>query len=292
MRLLKKRKRGFFAERTNIQLFGGPGMIPIGERINGMFLDVKKAIAEKDKKPIQELALKQKQAGAAYLDCNVGTAAADQEAVMRWLVETIQEATDTPIAIDSQKLNVVRAGLAAIDNPKGCLVNSCSGDEAKLDVYLPMCVENNARLIALTMNKEGVPQSIDKRVEIAAAIIGKAAEHGMPTDRLFLDPIILPINVPGAQAQPGYILEALSQIRIMTDPPVHITCGLSNLSQGTVERSIISRTFVVMAAAVGLDSAIVDVLDTELMDAWITADMLLNKQIYSDSFLKAARMNM
>ncbi|MFH1549277.1 MAG: dihydropteroate synthase [Planctomycetota bacterium] len=267
-------------------------MIPIGERINGMFLDMKKAIAAKDKKAVQELALKQKEAGAAYLDCNVGTAAEDQEAAMRWLVETIQEATDTPIAVDSQKLKVVRAGLDAIDNPKGCLVNSCSGDEDKLDLYIPMCLEKNASLIALTMTKEGVPQSVDKRVEIAANIIGKAAEHGMESPRLFIDPIILPINVPGAQAQPGYILEALSQIKIMTDPPVHITCGLSNLSQGTKERSLINRTFLAMAAAVGLDSAIVDVLDTELMDAWITADMLMDKQIYSDSFLKAARMNM
>ena len=267
-------------------------MIPIGERINGMFLDVKKGIAAKDKKPVQELALKQKEAGAAYLDCNVGTAAEDQEATMRWLIEIIQEVTDTPIAVDSQKLNVVKAGLEAIDNPKGCLINSCSGDEDKLDVYMPLCLEKNASLIALTMTTEGVPQSVDKRVEVAATIIGKAAEHGIATDRLFIDPIILPVNVPGAQTQPGYILDALSQIKIMTDPPVHITCGLSNLSQGTVERSLIGRTFLAMAAAVGMDSAIVDVLDTDLMDAWITAEMLMNKQIYSDSFLKAARMNM
>jgi len=267
-------------------------MIPIGERINGMFLDMKKAIADKDKKPVQELALRQKKAGAAYLDCNVGTASDDQEAAMRWLVETIQEATDTPIAIDSQKLNVIKAGLEAVDNLKGCLVNSCSGDEEKLDVYLPVCVEKNASLIVLTMTKEGVPQSVEERVEIAATIIGKAAEYGMESARLFIDPIILPINVPGAQAQPGFIMDALSQIRIMTDPPVHITCGLSNISQGTKERSIINRTFLAMAAAVGMDSAILDVLDTDLMDAWITAEMIINKQIYSDFFLKAARMNM
>jgi len=267
-------------------------VIPIGERINGSFPDMKRAIAARDKKPVQELALKQKEAGAAYLDCNVGTAAADQEAAMRWLVETIQEVTDTPIAIDSQKLAVVRAGLDAIDNPKGCIVNSCSGDEEKLDIYMPMCIKNNASLIALTMTREGVPQNVEARVEVAATIIGKASEHGMATDRLFIDPIILPVNIPGAQAQPGYILDALGQIKIMTDPPVHITCGLSNLSQGTQERHLINRTFLAMAAAVGLDSAIVDVLDTDLMDAWITAEMLLNKQIYSDSFLKAARMNM
>jgi 5-methyltetrahydrofolate corrinoid/iron sulfur protein methyltransferase len=77
---------------------------------------------------------------------------------------------------------------------------------------------------------------------------------------------------------------------MLADPPPHITLGLSNVSQRTAERSLINRTFLVMAAGVGLDSAIVDVLDTDLMDAWVTAEMLLNKQIYSDSFLKAARM--
>jgi 5-methyltetrahydrofolate corrinoid/iron sulfur protein methyltransferase len=168
-----------------------------------MFLNVRKAIAAKDKKPVQELAMQQKQAGAAYLDCNVGTASDDQAAAMRWLVETVQEAVDIPVAIDSQKLDVVKAGLDALDKSRGGIVNSCSGDDDKLDVYIPLCLENNASLIALTMNRDGVPQSVDGRVEIAAGIIGKAAEHGMPTDTLFVDPIVLPVNVPGAQAQPG-----------------------------------------------------------------------------------------
>ena len=75
----------------------------------------------------------------------------------------------------------------------------------------------------------------------------------------------------------------------MSDPPPHITMGLSNLSQGTTERSLINRTFLAMAISHGADSAIVDVLDDVLVDAVATAEMLMNKQIYSDSFLKAYR---
>ncbi len=88
-------------------------MIAIGERINGMFTDVKQAIADKDKAVIQDLAKRQTECGASYLDVNVGTAAADQEATMAWLVETIQETCKTPLCLDSQKLNVIAAALSS-----------------------------------------------------------------------------------------------------------------------------------------------------------------------------------
>lgn len=259
-------------------------MIPIGERINGMFTDVKKAIAEKDPAAIHKLAEDQTRAGAKYLDVNVGTAAADQIDAMKWLITTIQEKCDTPLALDSQKLDVIKAGLEVV---KGhCMINSCQADPEKLDVYLPLCKEHDAALVALCMDKEGVSQDTAKRLENAMTIIEKATEHGVATDRLFIDPIILPINVD--QRQPQMIFEAVSQIRMMSDPPAHITVGLSNISQGAKERSLINRAMLVMLAAHGADSAVADVLDKDLMDAWITADLLTNKMIYSDSYLKAA----
>ena len=112
-------------------------MIPIGERINGMFTDVKKAIAAKDPAAIHQLAEDQTRAGAKYLDVNVGTAAADQVDAMKWLITTIQEKCDTPLALDSQKLDVIKAGLEVV---KGhCMINSCHADPEKLDIYLPLC---------------------------------------------------------------------------------------------------------------------------------------------------------
>jgi 5-methyltetrahydrofolate corrinoid/iron sulfur protein methyltransferase len=261
-------------------------MIAIGERINGMFIDVKKAILEKDAAIIHDLARRQTEAGAKFLDCNVGTAASDQEAAMRWLVGEIQNAVKTPIAVDSQKFDVVKAGVEACDAPM--MINSVSGDPDKLRTYITYALEKDASLVALTMDRRGVPQDVNTRVEIAATIVTTAMEMGYPMDRLYIDPIIIPVNV--AQDQPTKLLEVIQQIRMLADPPPHVTIGLSNVSQGTSERSLINRTFLVMAGSVGLDSAIVDVLDTELMDAWITAEMLLNKQIYSDSFLKAGRM--
>jgi len=262
-------------------------MIAVGERINGMFLDVRKAVQSKDPQPIIDLARRQTQAGAKYLDINVGTAAEDQKAAMRWLVETVQGACKTPIALDSQKLSVIRAGLDVCDG-RDVMINSVSGDADKLGKYIPLALKHNAALVALTMNVDGVPQNVETRVEIAMSTVAMAMEQGMDPRKLFIDPIILPVMCD--QKQPRFLLEVIAQIKMLSDPAPGTIVGLSNISQGTSQRELINRTFLVMAQAAGLDAAIVDVLDTELMDAAITADMVLDRMIYSDSFLKAARM--
>jgi 5-methyltetrahydrofolate corrinoid/iron sulfur protein methyltransferase len=267
-------------------------MILIAERINGMFTDVKRAIADKDKKVIQDLAKRQTDAGAAYLDVNVGTAAADQEGTIQWLVETIQETCSTPLCLDSQKPDVIAAGLKVINAENGVLLNSTplnkKSDEEIFDKYLEMANQAGpkASLIALTMDKNGVPQDTDNRIAIAAEIVSKAMEKGFNTQRLFIDTIVLPVKVPNAQSQPGNILAAMDQIKYLSDPPPHMTIGLSNLSQGASERSLINRVFLAMAISRGLDSAIADVFDQALMNVVATSDLLMNKQIYSDSFLK------
>ena len=267
-------------------------MLLIAERINGMFTNVKRAIAEKDKKVIQDLAKKQTEAGASYLDVNVGTAAADQEGTIQWLVETIQETCSTSLCLDSQKPNVIAAGLKVVNAENGVLLNSTplnkKSDEEILDKFIEMANQAGpkASIIALTMDKNGVPQDIDTRVAIAAEIVSKTMEKGFDTKRLFIDPIVLPVNVPNAQVQPGNILSAMEQIRYLADPAPHMTVGLSNLSQGATERSLINRVFLAMAMSRGLDSAIADVFDTDLMNVVATTEMLMNKQIYSDSYLK------
>ena len=211
---------------------------------------------------------------------------------MAWLVETIQEACPTPLSLDSQKPSVIAAGLRVANTDNGIILNSTplnkKSDEEIFDKYVEMAkaAGPKASIIALTMDKNGVPQDIDTRVAIAAEILSKAMDIGFDSQRLFIDTIVLPVKVPNAQVQPGNILTAMDQIRYLSDPAPHLTVGLSNLSQGASERSLINRIFLAMAISRGLDSAIVDVLDQDLMNAVATAEMLMNKQIYSDSFLK------
>jgi len=260
-------------------------MIIIGERINGMFKAVKQAIQDGDKAAIQDLALRQLAEGADMLDINVGTAAEDPVAAMTWLVKTTREVTNAPLSIDSPNLPTVRAGLEACSGEK--MINSTIGSDAALDIFLPLAKEHDAYVVALSIDDKGVPVTVDGRCEIALRVVAKAMEYDIPLDKLFLDPIVIPVKAQ--QTGPGMVLEAIKQFTMIADPAPHIVVGLSNLSQGSIDRKLINRTFLTMAVGMGLDAAILDPLDTELMDAAITAEMLMNKTIYNDSFLKAYR---
>ncbi len=257
----------------------------IGERINGMFKDVKQAIVDKDAGVIQDLAKRQIQAGAYALDVNVGPATSDAEGAMLWLVENIRKVTDAPVAIDTAKWDVMAAVVPKVPGEK--ILNSSKADPEIASQYVGLAVENGAGLIGLTIDADGVPGNIDKRVELGAQIITVAMEGGLALDKLYIDPIILPVNV--SPKNPGNCLAAISQLKMFADPPPHLLLGLSNVSQRCSNRPLINRTYLAMAVACGLDSAIMDPLDTELMNAAITADLLMEKMIYCDSYLEAAR---
>lgn len=260
-------------------------MFIIGELINGMYKNIGKAIKEKDKAVIQKCAQDQIKAGADALDVNCGPASANPVSDIQWLVQAIQEVTDKPLAIDSSKPQVIESGLKAVKNK--AIINSTTADMEKLNVLVPMAKKYNATLIGLTISAKGIPQNKDQRLELAAVIAGVCADNNFPLENLYLDPIVMPVNV--AQAQMKDILEAIREFKIITDPPVKTIVGLSNVSQGTCARSLINRTFATMAVGFGLDGAILDPLDSELVDSLITAELILSKQIYCDSFLTAYR---
>jgi len=260
-------------------------MIIIGERINGMFKKVREAIQAKDAAFIRDLAARQVKAGAAILDINVGTASTDPESDMVWLVKTVQEAVDVPLSIDSARHEPLEAGLAAVKGKR--MLNSTTGKESDLAKLLPLAKRHNASVIGLTIDEDGVPSTVDKRVEIAAKILAGAMDAGISVEDLYIDPITLPVNC--AQDQPERIFAAISQFRMLSDPPPHTTIGLSNISQRLKEHQLLNRTFLIMCMAHGLDSAIADPLDEELMRSAITADLLLNRFIYADSYLEASR---
>ncbi len=260
-------------------------MIVIGERINGMFKRVREAIQKKDAAYIQDLAARQVKAGASILDINVGTASTDPTKDMVWLVTTVQSAVDAALSIDSARLEPMEAGLAAVRGRK--VLNSTTGKAEDLAKLLPLARKHGAAVIGLTIDEEGVPSTTDKRVEIAAKIMAEAMEQGIASSDLFIDPITLPVNC--AQDQPTRVFAAIDQFRMLSDPPPHTCIGLSNISQRLKEHQLINRTFLLMCMAHGLDSAILDPLDEELMSSMITAELLMNKFIYADSYLEASR---
>jgi len=255
-------------------------MYIIGELINGMYISITKAIKTRDEDAIRKCALSQIAAGADALDVNCGPGSKQPQDDIRWLVRAVRSVTDKTIVIDSSKPAVIEAGLEASEGP--VMINSTTADAQKLSVLIPLARKYNASLIGLAMNAKGVPQNKDQRLELAANIVATCAEYDFPVDKLYLDPIVMPVNV--SQAAMADILEAIREFKIITEPPAKSVVGLSNVSQGTQYRGLINRTFLVMAVAFGLDAAILDPLDKELMDALITAELILNKQIYCDSY--------
>ncbi|RLE13671.1 methyltetrahydrofolate--corrinoid methyltransferase, partial [Candidatus Aerophobetes bacterium] len=170
---------------------------------------------------------------------------------------------------------------------KPALINSTTADKEKLDEIVPLAVEHGASLVGVCMDKKGSPQDVNRRVELGATIFSEAVEKGLPEDRIFLDPVTMPLKF--LQEQAGNVIEAIRQLTLLSSPPPHIIVGLSNISSKTKEPSLINRIFLVMCIEAGLDAAICDVTDQELVNSAITAELILNKQIYSDSFIKAYR---
>ncbi len=257
-------------------------MIFIGERINAGFKDIKAAIQNKDGDVIREWAKKQADCGANYIDVNLGTASNKPEDLV-WMIEQVQAEVDLSISIDNNKPTMIREAISVCNKPP--LINSTTAEEERLDELLPIAAEHGASIIGLVMDESGSPKSADKRVETAGKIIAKIMEYDMSPEQLFLDPIVMPLKF--MQDQATEILNAASQFQLFSDPPCHIVCGLSNISNGTKHKKLINRTFAVMMVANGMDAVIMDVCDEELMNAVLTAELVMNKSIYADSYLEA-----
>lgn len=256
-------------------------MIFIGERINTGFADIKQGVMDKDPKPLQEWAKKQTAAGATYLDVNLGAVSSKPED-MCWMIETVQTAVDTPISIDSNKPKIIAEAIKVCN--KKALINSTTAEEEKMNQILTIAAEHHAACIGIAMDETGAPKDVSKRVDNAGKILAKAMELGIPEEDIFLDPIFMPLKF--MQDQVKSILEAIRQFTLFSDPPPHIVGGLSNISNGTLHKKLINSVFLTMAISSGLDAAICDVLDTNLVNSALTAELVMNRHIYADSYAK------
>lgn len=257
-------------------------MFIIGERINGMFSSVAEAVKNKDEKFIQDLAVKQVECGAHALDISLGPAIKkDAEEIMAWLTKCVSAVVSAPLSIDNPHANIIEAGLKECKGE--AIINSASAETERFNALSILALNYNASLIVLAMNEAGVPQTAEDKCAMGLEIIAKAAEKGISPDKIFLDPILLPISA--AQDQVGVVLETLRDFKMISDPAPKTIVGLSNISQQAKNRKMINRTFLTMAAFAGLYSAILDPLDEELMKAVKTSNLLLNKEVYYQDFL-------
>ena len=257
-------------------------MLVISERINGQFTAVGKAIDARDSKVLQDLALAQIEAGANALDINTGPGMENAPEIIAWMVESVQDVTDAQLCIDTTDPAAMAAGVKAAKTTP--IMNSTTADDFKMEKLFPIAKEYDAEIIGLTLDEKGIPNDAESRCELALMIITKAMEYEVSTDKIYLDPLILPVGP--AQDQGKKVLDALDMFKTLCDPAPKTVVGLSNISNNTKERSLINRTYCTMLMAHGLDAAIMDPADEELMKTIKTSDILLNKRLYADDFLK------
>ena len=241
-------------------------MIVIGECIHIIAKRVREAVDARDKGFIQELAKRQVEKGAHVLDLNLGPMKKAGPEVMTWVVDAVQEVVDVPLSLDTTNAAAIEAGLKLCQ--KKAIINSTDATEERLSALMPLAAKYNANIIALSLGKVGLPTTADARIELVAEkILPVAMEHGVPTDNLYLDPLVLTVN--GNQDQAPETVNAVRFFKQMTDPAPMTICGLSNVSNSCPAevRPILNRVYLLMMLGAGLDSAIADPLDDELMEA-------------------------
>ncbi len=260
-------------------------MIIIGEKLNSTLKAVRPAMEARDAAAVLDLARRQAEAGACFLDVNAGMFLEQEPEILKWLIETIQAEIDVPFAIDSPSPEALRAGLEVNRNGKP-IINSITGEQARLDAVLPLIVEHKAAVIALCMDDTGMPETAEQRVKIADNLIETLTKSGVALNDIFIDPMIRPIGTGS-----HYGVVALDTIRIVKQnyPDVHIACGLSNISFGIPARKVMNQAFLVAAMTVGMDGAILDPLDKKLMTFLYATEALLGTDDFCMNYLTKFR---
>lgn len=260
-------------------------MIVIGERINSTRKTVKEAIARKDARFLQKLAVDQVQAGADYVDVNAGAFPEEEVALMAWLAQVVQEAVEVPLVLDSANAAALEAGLQTHRNGTA-IINSITAEEVRFKQVLPLVLEHKTPVMALAMGDGEITRTPEDRLKVARRLIEALCAEGVPPDQIYLDPMIQPVSV-----QNDLGVTALEVIRrIKQDfPGVRAACGLSNISFGLPQRAKLNRCFLTMALAAGLDCAILDPLDRDMMDLITTSEALLGKDRFCKRYIKAFR---
>lgn len=235
-------------------------MILIAESINIMSRSIGPALRNRDPKPIQDLAKAQVEAGADYLDLNIGPARKAGDELMAWVVNTIQEVTDAPLSLDTTNPVAMEAGLKVCKNK--ALINSIS--PARFEEELPFVKKYNAEMIGLLWGLEGMPRDAAERGVTVAELMYAANEMGISNEEIWIDPIASPVSVEINQVKA--CVEFMSMLNDIA-PGAKSTVGLSNISNGAPDhlRSWLNRTYMIMLMRHGLYSAIVDAFDSELV---------------------------
>lgn len=269
---------------SRVVIGAGHPFCVIGERINPTgrrrFADALKAadftLAVSD-------AREQADAGANVLDVNVGVPLTDEPALLSQTVHLVQDAVDIPLCLDSSVVAALEAGLAVYEGKP--LVNSVTAEADRLEKVLPLVKNAGAAVIGLVSGDSGIPTTPRDRLESARTIVAAAADHGIPPEDVVIDPIAMSVGTSPESAR--ITLEAIRLIS--SELGVNTCLGASNVSFGLPARASLNWTFLAMAIASGLTSAIMNPLSPEATATVRASDVLLGVDAYGMSWIAASR---
>jgi len=244
--------------------------VVIGERINptGRKL-LAKEMKNGDYSRVQSDALEQVTAGAQVLDVNAGIPLADEPAILAECIKLIQSITDVPLCIDSSIVEALEAGLEAYEGKP--LLNSVTGEEERLEVVLPLVRKYQCAVVAISNDDTGISEDPDVRFDVARKIVERAADHGIPASDVVVDPLVMPIGAINSAGQ--QVMHIVKRLR--EELKVNTTCGASNLSFGLPNRHGLNSSFISMAIASGMTSAITNPMHADLMQAVRGANVVM-----------------
>ncbi len=258
--------------------------VMIGERINPTGRRLLAAeMKEGDFSRVEADAIAQVEAGAHMLDVNAGIPLADEPALLARAVKLVQSITDVPLSIDSSIVEALEAGIAVYEGKP--LINSVTGEDEVLERVLPLVAKHGAAVVAISNDETGISEDPDVRFEVAKKIVHRAADYGIPSHDIVVDPLVMPI---GAMGTAGRQVFALLR-RLKEELQVNSTCGASNVSFGLPHRHAITGTFLAMAIANGMTSAIMNPIHNEVKNAVMAADVLAGNDRDCAAWIRANR---
>ena len=260
-------------------------MLIIGELINSSRKKIKENMEKRDAEYFKDLAKKQVEAGANYVDVNSSTMMEKEQEVLQWLIENIESAVDVPLSIDTPDTAVMEFGLSLTKNGQPML-NSITAEEERYKKLIPLITKYKTKVVALCIDEHGMPESAEDRLRAAEKIVGLLTDAGVPHGDIYIDPVITPVSTSDRAGVD--VMNATKMIK-QKYPDVNLICGLSNISFGLPNRKILNRVFMVQTLTMGMDGFILDPLDNKLMGDLYAAQALLGQDKYCMNYLSVHR---
>ena len=257
----------------------------IAERINMTRKRIQEKVLARDAKYIARQVERQEAAGATHIDVNAGHDPDREVEDMAWLVEVVAAATELPLSFDSTNPEALAKGLSLCNRP-GSIINSITGEAARIEATLPLVKEYDTSVVALAMDDGGMPEDLDGRLAITRKLAEAVQGEGIGLDRVHFDHLVRPASTNPGQAR--FILEAIRQTKAEF-PDVHIALGLSNVSYGLPNRNNLNRAFLAMLIAAGADGAIVDPCEEGMINTLFSARAVLGLDDYCMEYITAYR---